>query len=62
VTLDTEPIVDLWVKASLRRANIFLKFDYVNQGLFSKGYYTVDRYPMPDRQLLKFGVSWNFYD
>lgn len=62
VTFNTEPIVDVWVKASLRRANIFLKFDYVNQGLFSKGYYTVDRYPMPDRQILKFGVSWNFYD
>jgi len=62
VTFDTEPIMDVWVKASLRRANIFVKFDYVNQGLFSKGYYTVNKYPMPDRQLLKFGVSWNFYD
>jgi hypothetical protein len=61
-SFNTEPIVDVWVKASLRRANIFVKFDYVNQGLFSKGYYTVDRYPMQDRQLLKFGVSWNFYD
>jgi hypothetical protein len=59
---DTQPIVDVWVKASLSRANLFLKFDYVNQGLLSKGYYTVDRYPMPDRQILKFGVSWNFYD
>lgn len=61
-TFNTEPVVDVWVKASLRRANIFVKFDYVNQGLFSKGYYTIDRYPMQDRQLLKFGVSWNFYD
>jgi len=62
VTFNAEPVADVWVKASLRRANIFVKFDYVNQGLLSKGYYTVDRYPMPDRQLLKFGVSWNFYD
>ncbi|WP_285009341.1 putative porin [Pedobacter faecalis] len=61
---NTEPIIDIWVKASLRRANLFVKCDYINQGLgiFSKGYYTVDRYPMPDRQLFKFGVQWNFYD
>jgi hypothetical protein len=59
--LSTEPVVDVWLRASLRKANIFVKYDYANQGLLSKGYYTVSRYPMPDR-MLKFGVSWNFYD
>lgn len=61
VKLGTKPVVDVWIKAGLRRANLFLKYDYVNQGLFSNGFYTVNRYPMPDR-LLKFGVTWNFYD
>jgi hypothetical protein len=61
ITFGSKPVVDVWVKAGLRRANLFLKYDYVNQGLFSNGFYTVNRYPMPDR-LLKFGVSWNFYD
>eukprot|EP01133_Synstelium_polycarpum_P003221 gene3221-3675_t len=61
VKLATTPIVDVWVRASLRKANLFVKYDYVNQGLLSKGYYSVYRYPMPDR-MLKFGVSWNFYD
>ncbi|KAA8482578.1 putative beta-barrel porin [Arcticibacter tournemirensis] len=55
------PIVDVWARFSLRRANIFVRYDYLNQGLFSKGYYTVNRYPMPSA-LLKYGVSWNFYD
>jgi hypothetical protein len=59
--LKTEPIVDFFLRASLRKANLFIKYDYVNQGLFSKGYYTVKGYPMQDR-LFKFGVSWNFYD
>jgi hypothetical protein len=59
--LDTEPVVDVWLRASLRKANIFVKYDYANQGLFSKGFYTTSRYPMPDA-MLKFGVSWNFYD
>jgi hypothetical protein len=61
IRLGSKPVVDVWVKAGLRRANIFLKYDYANQGMFSNGYYTVNRYPMQDK-LLKFGVSWNFYD
>ena len=59
--LKTEPIVDVFVRANLRKANLFVKYDYVNQGLFSTGYSTVRGYLMQDR-LLKFGVSWNFYD
>jgi hypothetical protein len=58
----TTPIVDIWVKASLRRANLFVKCDYINQGLGLLGYNTINNYPMQDRALLKFGLSWNFYD
>jgi hypothetical protein len=61
VRLGSKPVVDVWIKAGLRRANLFLKYDYANQGLFNNGFYTTNRYPMPDR-LLKFGVIWNFYD
>jgi hypothetical protein len=60
-TFGTKPVIDIWVKAGLRRANLFVKYDYINQGLFSNGFYTVNDYPMQDK-LLKFGVSWNFYD
>ena len=59
--LNTQPVVDVFLRASLRKANIFVKYDYVNQGLQSKGYYLTDRYPTPNR-MLKFGVRWNFYD
>jgi len=61
VVFGSKPIVDIWVKASLRRANLFLKYDYINQNLFSKGFYTVNDYPMQDK-FLKFGLLWNFYD
>lgn len=61
VVFASKPIADFWIKASLRRANLLLKYDYVNQGVFSNGYYTVNDYPMQDR-LLKLGVWWNFYD
>ncbi len=61
IELKSEPIVDVWVRVSLRKANLFVKYDYVNQGLLQKDYATVKGYLMPDR-ILKFGVSWNFYD
>lgn len=61
VEFQTYPVADVWIKATLDRTNLFVKYDYANQGLFSKGFYTVNRYPMQDA-LLKFGVRWNFYD
>jgi hypothetical protein len=61
VEFSSYPILDVWAKFALKRANIFLRYDYLNQGWLSAGYYTVNRYPMPNK-LLKFGVTWNFYD
>ncbi|WP_443937900.1 putative porin [Pedobacter sp. MW01-1-1] len=57
----TVPVIDVFLKSNLKRANLFVKYDYLNQGWFNKGYYTVNRYPMQD-SMLKFGVTWNFYD
>lgn len=61
IEFSTYPIVDVWLTATLKRTNFFLRYDYLNQGLFSDGYYTVRRYPMPDSHL-RFGVAWKFYD
>lgn len=57
----TYPVVDVFVRATLKRSNLFIKYDYINQGMLSNGYYTVRGYPMQDK-LLKFGVSWKFYN
>lgn len=57
----TYPVITPYLKATLFRTNLFLQYHYANQNLQSNGYYTVNRYPMPDRQLL-FGVSWTFYN
>ncbi len=61
VQFDTYPIADVWARTNWKRVNIFLRYDYVNKGLFSNGYYTVNRYPMPYPSA-KFGLSWRFYD
>lgn len=61
IEFSTYPIVDAWITATLKRTNFFLRYDYANQGLLSKGYYTVRRYPMAPAGM-RFGVSWKFYD
>src|SRR5690606_24313714 len=61
IEFSTYPIVDVWLTATLKRTNFFLRYDYANQGLLSDGYYTVRRYPMANAAL-KFGLSWKFYD
>ncbi len=61
LTFSSYPIASVFIKATLIRTNIFIQYDYANQGLFSKGYYMVNRYPGPGR-LLKLGVSWSFYN
>lgn len=61
VQFNTYPVLDVWARTNWKRANLFIRYDYANQGLFSKGYYTVNRYPMP-YSLAKFGLIWNFYN
>jgi hypothetical protein len=61
VTFSSYPVATVFLKATLQRTNFFIMYDYANQGLLSKGYYTVYKYPQQDH-LLKFGVSWAFYN
>lgn len=61
VTFSSYPVATVFFKATLQHTNIFIMYDYANQGLFSPGFYTVNRYPQMDH-LLKFGVSWAFYN
>ncbi|MCD8740683.1 putative porin [Mucilaginibacter roseus] len=60
VTFSSYPVATAFFKGTIDHVNIFVQYDYVNQGLFSKGFYTVNRYPMQDA-LLKLGVSWTFF-
>lgn len=61
VTFSSYPIASVFFKATLQRTNIFIQYDYANQGLSSLGYYTVNRYAQQDAAL-KFGVAWTFYN
>jgi hypothetical protein len=61
ITYSSYPKATVFMKATLYRTNLFVMYDYADQGVFQKGFYTVNRYPMEDHQL-KFGVSWTFYN
>ncbi|MEJ5053328.1 putative porin [Sphingobacterium sp. MYb382] len=61
IKYSTYPVMDLWVTGNIKRVNIFLSYNFVNQMVYPKGYYTVRRYPMQDANI-RFGVSWKFYD
>lgn len=60
-TFSSYPVASVYLKATLIRTNLFLQYNYANQGLFSSGYYMVNRYPGPNRMLV-LGVSWTFYN
>jgi len=57
----TYPIVDIWATGTLQRATLFISYNFVNQYLAPRGYYSVRRYPMNDANI-RFGISWKFYD
>jgi hypothetical protein len=61
VAFSSYPVASVFFRATLQRTNFFIMYDYANQGLFSPGFYTVNRYPQMDA-LLKIGVSWSFYN
>ncbi|MES2268207.1 MAG: putative porin [Bacteroidota bacterium] len=61
VKFTSYPVATIFFKATLEKTNLFIQYDYVNQGMFSNGFYTVNRYPQMDK-MLKFGVAWTFYN
>jgi Putative porin len=61
MTFSSYPVASVYLKATLIRTNLFFQYNYANQGLLSKGYYMVNRYPGPNSMLV-IGVSWSFYN
>ena len=55
------PVVDPFVTFHLKRANIFVKYEHINQGFPNSDYFHTIGYPVNPRGI-RFGLSWNFYD
>jgi hypothetical protein len=54
--------LDAYVTAKWKRMRIFVKMAHLSDDMFnSRNFFSVLHYPM-NRRVLKFGLSWNFYD
>lgn len=55
------PLVDVFANFKWKRAIVFVKYSHLNQGYPHNKYFSAYSYPL-NPQVLKFGVSWIFYD
>lgn len=55
------PIVNVYANLHLKRTRFYVMMYHVNQGMSKPNYFLSPHYPINPR-LLKFGLSWNFYD
>jgi len=55
------PFVDVYANFHLKRARFFVSMSHVNAGQGSKEYFLAPHYPT-NLRVLRFGVSWNFYN
>ena len=55
------PVLDMFANFKWKRTIIYVKYEHANQGYPDNQYFATYLYPM-NPQILKFGVSWMFYD
>ena len=55
------PYMNLFLTAKLNRTRFYLRWDHVYAGQIDKNYFHVLNYPTPGK-ILRFGLSWTFYD
>ncbi|MDR3117968.1 MAG: putative porin [Mediterranea sp.] len=55
------PIVNIYANFHLKRTRFFVMMSHVNSGMGTPNYFMVPHYPI-NQSLLRFGLSWNFFD
>ena len=55
------PFIDVYANMHLKRTRFFISMSHVNAGSGSREYFLAPHYPTNTR-VLRFGVSWNFYN
>jgi hypothetical protein len=65
ITAGKYPFINVFLNFKVKRTRVFVMFDHVNAGLMPQNirynYYMVPYYPMNIR-MLRYGLSWTFYD
>ena len=60
-TIRNYPLVDVFFVADIKAVSIFLKWAYVNQGIYHDGYFTTPYYTGYPRRFV-LGIKWNFFN
>jgi len=55
------PLFNLFANIQIKRTRLFVKLYHLSSQIQTRDYYTAPRYPMAP-MMIKFGVSWSFYD
>lgn len=61
VEIGNYPIVNLYANFHLKQTRFFVMFSHVNAGSGNQNYFLTPHYPLNNR-ILRFGLSWNFYN
>jgi hypothetical protein len=61
VKIGNYPVVNVYANVLLKRTRMYVMMYHVNEGMGNSNYFYAPHYPINPR-LLKFGISWNFYD
>ncbi|OFX89911.1 MAG: hypothetical protein A2W99_08915 [Bacteroidetes bacterium GWF2_33_16] len=59
--IDDYHCLDIFINFAIKRARLYLIYNYLNSALNDSYYFTAPSYPAPPA-VFKFGVSWTFYD
>ena len=55
------PLVNVYANFHLKQARFFVQMSHVNAGSGNRSYFYTPHYPL-DQRVLRFGVSWNFFN
>ena len=55
------PVMNVYLNCQLKRTRFFVEYYHVNQLFMKDAYFSMPNYPI-NPAILKFGISWNFYD
>jgi len=55
------PVMNAYLNFHLKRTRFFVEYYHLNQMFMDGSYYSMPNYPI-NPAIMKFGISWNFYD
>lgn len=61
VEIGEYPIVNVYANFHLKRTRFFIMASHINAGLGKKNYFLTPHYPLNER-VIRFGLSWNFFN